>query len=145
MINNKFHLAFPVHDLELSKDFYIKVLSCELGRESKKWVDFNLYGHQIVAHLAPEDCNNNKVNIVDGDQIPSFHFGLILEWSEWEKLYKYIQSIKIKFLINPKIRFMHQNGEQGTFFIKDPSGNVLEFKSFKDFNNIFKGQEVKNV
>ena len=145
MNNNRFHLAFPVHDLELSKDFYIKVLSCKLGRESNKWVDFNLYGHQLVAHLSPEDCNNHKLNIVDGDQIPSFHFGLILEWDEWEKLYKSLKSIKMKFLINPKIRFQNQSGEQGTFFIKDPSGNVIEFKSFKDFNCIFTKQEIKNV
>ena len=145
MNNNRFHLAFPVHDLELSKDFYIKVLSCKLGRESNKWADFNLYGHQLVAHLSPEDCNNHKLNIVDGDQIPSFHFGLILEWDEWEKLYKNLKSIKMKFLINPKIRFQNQSGEQGTFFIKDPSGNVIEFKSFKDFNCIFTKQEIKNV
>jgi extradiol dioxygenase family protein len=145
MNNNRFHLAFPVHDLELSKDFYIKVLSCKLGRESNKWADFNLYGHQLVAHLSPEDCNNHKLNIVDGDQIPSFHFGLILEWDEWEKLYKSLKSIKMKFLINPKIRFQNQSGEQGTFFIKDPSGNVIEFKSFKDFNCIFTKQEIKNV
>jgi extradiol dioxygenase family protein len=138
MIKNRFHLAFPVHDLELSKDFYTRVLSCELGRESKKWVDFNLCGHQIVAHLAPEDCNNRGVNIVDGDQIPSFHFGLVLQWGEWENLYKKLQSCKLNFLINPKIRFKNKIGEQGTFFIKDPSGNVLEFKSFKDFNYIFK-------
>ena len=145
MNNNRLHLAFPVHDLELSKDFYIKVLSCKLGRESNKWADFNLYGHQLVAHLSPEDCNNHKLNIVDGDQIPSFHFGLILEWDEWEKLYKNLKSIKMKFLINPKIRFQNQSGEQGTFFIKDPSGNVIEFKSFKDFNCIFTKQEIKNV
>jgi extradiol dioxygenase family protein len=137
VIKNRFHLAFPVHDLKISKEFYTTVLSCELGRESENWVDFNFYGHQIVAHLAPEDCKSYKVNVVDEDKIPSFHFGLILEWSIWETLYKKFQSMKIKFFINPKIRFVNQNGEQGTFFIKDPSGNVLEFKSFKDFDYIF--------
>ena len=134
----RFHLAFPVHDLELAREFYINVLGCTLGRESKKWIDFNLFGHQVVAHLSPEDCTEISTNSVDNDEIPSRHFGVILPWSEWEELCRNIKNDSLKFLIEPKTRFKNNSGEQGTFFIKDPSGNVLEFKSFKDENDIFK-------
>ena len=134
----RFHLAFPVHDLELAREFYINVLGCTLGRESKKWIDFNLFGHQVVAHLSPEDCTEISTNSVDNDEIPSRHFGVILPWDEWEELCKKIKNDGLKFLIEPKTRFKNNSGEQGTFFIKDPSGNALEFKSFKDENDIFK-------
>ena len=134
----RFHLAFPVHDLELARKFYINVLGCTLGRESKKWVDFNLFGHQVVAHLSPEDCTEISTNSVDNDEIPSRHFGVILPWDEWEELCEKIKNDGLKFLIEPKTRFKNNSGEQGTFFIKDPSGNALEFKSFKDENDIFK-------
>ena len=134
----RFHLAFPVHDLELARKFYINVLGCTLGRESKKWIDFNLFGHQVVAHLSPEDCTEISTNSVDNDEIPSRHFGVILPWDEWEELCKKIKNDGLKFLIEPKTRFKNNSGEQGTFFIKDPSGNALEFKSFKDENDIFK-------
>lgn len=134
----RFHLAFPVHDLELAREFYINVLGCTLGRESKKWIDFNLFGHQVVAHLSPEDCTEISTNSVDNDEIPSRHFGVILPWDEWEKLCRKIKNDGSKFLIEPKTRFKNNSGEQGTFFIKDPSGNALEFKSFKDENDIFK-------
>ena len=134
----RFHLAFPVKDLNTTKDFYKKTLNCTIGRESESWVDFNLYGHQIVAHLAPEECSYVISNKVDGDQIPCSHFGVILDWHEWEELYKKLDLLKINFLINPKIRFKNKSGEQGTFFIKDPSGNVLEFKAFKNDADVFK-------
>ena len=134
----RFHLAFPVHDLELARKFYINVLGCTLGRESKKWIDFNLFGHQVVAHLSPEDCTEISTNSVDNDEIPSRHFGVILPWDEWEELCEKIKNDGLKFLIEPKTRFKNNSGEQGTFFIKDPSGNALEFKSFKDENDIFK-------
>ena len=134
----RFHLAFPVKDLNATKDFYKKILNCKIGRESESWVDFNLYGHQIVAHLAPEECIYVNSNKVDEDQIPCSHFGVILDWHEWEELYKKIDLLKINFLINPKIRFKNKSGEQGTFFIKDPSGNVLEFKTFKSDADVFK-------
>ena len=134
----RFHLAFPVHDLELAREFYINVLGCTLGRESKKWIDFNLFGHQVVAHLSPEDCTEISTNSVDNDKIPSRHFGVILPWDEWEELCRKIKNDGLEFLIEPKTRFKNNSGEQGTFFIKDPSGNALEFKSFKDENDIFK-------
>ena len=134
----RFHLAFPVKDLNATKDFYKKILNCKIGRESESWVDFNLYGHQIVAHLAPEECSDVSSNKVDEDQIPSRHFGVILDWHEWKELSKKLDLLKIKFLINPKVRFKNKSGEQGTFFLKDPSGNVLEFKTFRSDNEVFK-------
>ena len=136
--HKRFHLAFPVKDLNVTKDFYKKILNCKIGRESENWVDFNLYGHQIVAHLAPEECSDVSSNKVDEDQIPSRHFGVILDWHEWKELYKKLDLLKINFLLNPKIRFKNKSGEQGTFFLKDPSGNVLEFKTFKSDDDVFK-------
>jgi len=134
----RFHLAFPVHDLEKAKTFYTSTLGCPLGRESDNWIDFNLYGHQVVAHLSPKDCMNTKTNPVDGDSIPARHFGVILPWAEWEELCKILISQNIEFLIKPRIRFENVPGEQGTFFIQDPSGNALEFKSFKNDKDVFK-------
>ncbi len=134
----RFHLAFPVHDLEKAKTFYTSTLGCPLGRESDNWIDFNLYGHQVVAHLSPKDCINTKTNPVDGDSIPARHFGVILPWAEWEELCKILISQNIEFLIKPRIRFENVPGEQGTFFIQDPSGNALEFKSFKNDKDVFK-------
>ena len=134
----RFHLAFPVHDLEKAKAFYTSTLGCPLGRESDNWIDFNLYGHQVVAHLSPKDCMNTKTNPVDGDSIPARHFGVILPWAEWEELCKILISQNIEFLIKPRIRFENVPGEQGTFFIQDPSGNALEFKSFKNDKDVFK-------
>ncbi len=134
----RFHLAIPVNDLNTTKHFYEKILNCKVGRESESWVDFNLYGHQLVAHLAPEECNDINSNKVDEDQIPVRHFGVILGWNEWKELTNKLDLINIKYLINPKIRFKNTSGEQGTFFIKDPSNNVLEFKTFKDDAYVFK-------
>ena len=134
----RFHLAFPVHDLEKAKTFYTSTLGCPLGRESDNWIDFNLYGHQVVAHLSPKDCMNTKTNPVDGDSIPARHFGVILPWADWEELCKILISRNIEFLIEPRIRFKNVSGEQGTFFIQDPSGNALEFKSFKNDKDVFK-------
>ena len=133
----RFHLAFPVHNLKMAKQFYTQVLGCSLGRESDKWVDFNLYGHQIVAHLEPKDCNQQHKIIVDGDEVPSRHFGVILDWMEWEILCKKIMDKDVKFYVKPKIRFKNKRGEQGTFFILDPSSNVLEFKAFKYDKMVF--------
>ena len=109
-----------------------------MGRESNKWIDFNFYGHQIVAHYSPDDCKEYSANIVDGHKIPPRHFGVILSWVEWEQLCKHIRKMTIDFFIKPKVRFKGKIGEQGTFFIKDPSGNVLEFKCFKNDNEIFR-------
>lgn len=133
----RFHLAFPVHDLELARKFYMNILGCTLGRESKKWIDFNLYGHQIVAHLSTKDCNLPQTNSVDRIQVPAWHFGIILPWDEWEQLIETIEHSDLRFLIKPQIRFKKKKGEQGTFFIQDPSGNALEFKSFKEDKMVF--------
>ena len=133
----RFHLAFPVMDLQSTKVFYTKVLGCTLGRESNKWIDFNLYGHQIVAHFSPDECVKTNANKVDGDLVPSRHFGVILAWERWKILREKMKKQKIPFMIQPKIRFKNLKGEQGTFFIQDPSGNVLEFKSFKDDSMVF--------
>ena len=134
----RFHIAFPVHNLESAREFYVNILGCDTGRESNSWIDFNLYGHQIVAHLSPDDCNPVKSNLVDEDDIPCRHFGVILEWSKWEALQDRIKKYEYLFLVKPKIRFKSKSGEQGTFFINDPSGNALEFKAFKNDSMVFK-------
>ena len=134
----RFHLAFPVHDLDQARNFYADLLGCGIGRESHQWIDFDLYGHQIVAHLSPKDCKITKRNMVDGDKVPSMHFGVILPWKKWKELCEMIKEKTIDFLIEPKIRFKDASGEQGTFFIEDPSGNTLEFKTFKNDIDIFR-------
>src|SRR5690242_7382410 len=130
-----FYLAFPVRDLEEARQFYAGLLGCPTARESAQWIDFDLYGHQVVAHLAPseEDASTNKV---DGEDVPVRHFGVILEWDQWEKLAARLKG-KVKFVIEPGIRFKGQVGEQATMFFKDPSGNALEFKAFKELTQIF--------
>ena len=133
----RFHIAFPVHNLESAREFYVNVLGCDTGRESNSWIDFNLYGHQIVAHLSPDDCSPVSTNPVDRDDIPCRHFGVILEWGEWEVLQNRIKKLEHRFLVEPKIRFKSKPGEQGTFFVNDPSGNALEFKSFKNDSMVF--------
>lgn len=137
-MNPRFHLAFPVKDLELSRQFYTKILDCKLGRESEYWIDFDFYGHQIVAHLSPDDCLNSKKNPVDGYLIPSRHFGVILPWESWEDLCQKIKDNGVDFFIEPRIRFNNHKGEQATFFIKDPSDNMLEFKTFRNDDDIFR-------
>tara|TARA_Y100000994_G_scaffold249246_1_gene259898 strand:- start:2493 stop:2924 length:432 start_codon:yes stop_codon:yes gene_type:complete len=131
-----FHLAFPVSNLDRSKKWYTEILGCSIGRASDEWIDFNLYGHQIVAHLSNENYIENT-NIVDNNNIPVRHFGVILEINEWTKLVEKIKQHKIDFLIKPQIRFKNKKGEQRTFFIKDPDDNALEFKAFNNDSNIF--------
>ena len=131
-----FHLAFPVHDLEEARKFYAGLLGCPTGRESKEWIDFDLYGHQIVAHLAPKEAAA-ATNKVDGEDVPVRHFGVILGWQDWEKLAERLKD-QVKFVIEPGIRFKGQVGEQATMFFKDPSGNALEFKAFRDMGSIFR-------
>ena len=137
----RFHLAFPVHDLEKARVFYVEILGCEVGRYSDKWIDFNLYGHQIVAHLSPQDCSKTKKNEVDGDHVPAKHFGVILPWDKWDQLVKILKNKDVNWLIEPRVRFKDAHGEQGTFFITDPSGNNLEFKTFKNDEDIFKSMK----
>ena len=131
-----FHLAFPVKNLNITKKWYTEILGCKIGRESNEWVDFNLYGHQIVAHKT-KNINEDAINIVDENNIPVRHFGVILKIKEWESLVEKLEINKIKFLIKPYMRFKNKKGEQYTLFINDPSGNALEFKAFKNDNMIF--------
>ncbi len=132
-----FHLAFPVHDLAEARAFYGGMLGCREGRSSEHWVDFDLWGHQIVAHLAPEAAGRRAGNPVDGDDVPVPHFGLILPWEEWEALAGRLRQAGARFVIEPRIRFRGLPGEQGTLFVLDPSGNALEFKSFRDMTQVF--------
>ena len=136
-MNNLFHLAFPVHDLEAAREFYGGVLECEEGRSSESWIDFNLYDHQIVAHLAPNIAGTKSTNDVDADHVPVPHFGIVLPMDKWKELSDRLTAKGIKFIIEPKIRFEGEVGEQATMFFLDPSGNALEFKGFNDFSSIF--------
>ena len=133
-----FHLAFPVHDLSEAKEFYTKILGCTLGRSSEHWIDFNLFGHQVVAHLNPDELSKTKTSNVDEKQVPVRHFGIILEWEKWQQFSIELKEKGVEFIIEPYIRFKGEIGEQATMFFLDPSGNALEFKSFKDPKMIFK-------
>lgn len=133
-----FHLAFPVKDLSETKEFYTQVLGCTLGRSSDHWIDFNLFGHQVVAHLKPEEVGKVKTSDVDKKQVPVRHFGIVLDWDKWHEFSKDLKEKSVIFLIEPYIRFKGEVGEQATMFFLDPSGNALEFKSFKDPQMLFK-------
>ncbi|MFW6027344.1 MAG: VOC family protein [bacterium] len=133
----RFHLAFPVHDLEAARHFYSDILGCTEGRASAQWEDFDFHGHQIVAHLVREPVSTDAINQVDGDAVPVRHFGLILNWSEWELLRSRLEAAEVCFLIEPRIRFEGEPGQQATMFVRDPSGNALEFKAFRDERQIF--------
>lgn len=135
--NPLFHLAFPVRDLGESRRFYGGLLGCDEGRSSEAWVDFNLCGHQIVAHLAPAECSKAATSAVDGDNVPVRHFGLILTMSAWQALADKLTAAGTAFIIPPHIRFKGQAGEQATMFFLDPSGNALEFKAFADMSRVF--------
>ncbi len=136
-MKNLFHLAFPVNDLEAARKFYGEVLECEEGRSSDAWIDFDLFGHQIVAHLAPESAGVKHRNEVDADHVPVPHFGIVLPMDEFKTLAENLKNKGVDFVIEPKIRFQGQTGEQATMFFLDPSGNALEFKAFADFSQIF--------
>jgi len=136
-MENLFHLAFPVHDLEAARDFYGGVLNCKEGRSSERWIDFDLYGHQIVTHLAEHGAGVKAGNHVDADHVPVPHFGIILPMDEWKALADKLKASGVKFEIEPKIRFAGEVGEQATMFFLDPSGNALEFKGFNDFSQVF--------
>ena len=131
-----FHLAIPVNNLEKNRTFYRDILGCEEGRSSDHWVDFNFFGHQLVIHF-DEDIKELKVNPVDGKNVPIPHFGIVLEWNTFKKFSEKLKNKNIEFIIEPYIRFKGLKGEQLTMFFKDPSGNALEFKSFKNPEEIF--------
>ena len=137
MASAPFHLAFPVSDLEATKDFFIDVLGCRTGRMSDRWIDFDFFGHQVVAHLAEDKIIDAPTNPVDGKQVPASHFGVILEWGHWHQVADKLKAADIEFLIEPNIRFKGEVGEQATMFFTEPSGNALEFKSFRDMSQIF--------
>jgi hypothetical protein len=133
----RFHLAFPVRDLDAARAFYGDLLGCPEGRSDTHWVDFDFFGHQIVAHLSPDEAGHKAHNQVDGDAVPVRHFGAILSMGDWRALAARLEAAKVPFIIDPDIRFAGTQGEQATFFILDPSGNALEFKAFEDEERIF--------
>lgn len=133
----RFHLAFPVRDLAEARAFYGDLLGCPEGRSSDEWIDFDFRGHQIVAHLAPDEIGHRSTNPVDGEDVPVRHFGVILTLPEWHDLAGKLKAAGVKFVIEPQIRFQGQPGEQATMFFLDPSGNALEFKAFADDSMVF--------
>lgn len=132
-----FHLAFPVDDLAAARSFYGELLGCPEGRSADKWVDFDLYGHQVVAHLAPELVRKRATNPVDGENVPVPHFGLVLSMPQWRELAGKLQSASTEFVIEPTVRFEGQPGEQATMFLLDPAGNALEFKAMANPAKLF--------
>lgn len=132
-----FHLAFPVDDLDAAREFYGNILGCEEGRSSDCWIDFNLFGHQIVTHLAPNYVRQAVSNDVDADSVPIPHFGIVLPMNEWRQLADRLKENGVNFVIEPKIRFAGEVGEQATMFFMDPAGNALEFKGFNDLSTVF--------
>ena len=132
-----FHLAFAVTDIAETERFFVDLLGCSIGRRAERWIDFDFFGHQVSAHLVDGELAAAETNPVDGEKVPSRHFGAILEWDQWHELSQKLQDAHIDFLIEPTIRFAGEVGEQATMFFRDPSGNALEFKSFKDMSQIF--------
>lgn len=132
-----FHLAFPVDDLAAARRFYGDLLGCSEGRSAEDWVDFDLHGHQIVAHLVPDLVRARATNAVDGEDVPVPHFGLVLSMDEWEALASRLEAAGVEFVIPPTVRFQGQPGEQATMFLLDPAGNALEFKAMADPEKLF--------
>jgi extradiol dioxygenase family protein len=133
----RFHLAFPVRDLAEARAFYGELLGCPEGRSSEAWIDFDFYGHQIVAHLSPDEVGHRSTSPVDGEDVPVRHFGAILELPAWEALAGRLKAAGTRFVIEPQVRFKGLPGEQATMFFLDPSGNALEFKAFADDAQVF--------
>jgi extradiol dioxygenase family protein len=127
-----FHLAIPVRDLETARAFYGGLLGCREGRSAAEWVDFDFFGHQLVCHVAEGAAAPPAHNPVDGHDVPVPHFGIVLEMRDWEALAAALRNAGVAFVIEPHVRFRGQPGEQATLFLTDPSGNALEFKSFRD-------------
>jgi len=132
-----FHLAIPVHNLATCRDFYTNTLNLEEGRSSEHWVDYNFFGHQFVIHFKPKTEDDTHTNSVDGKDVPVPHFGVVLSWDTFNDFAELLKTKGIQFIIEPYIRFEGQVGEQATMFFKDPSGNALEFKAFKDMSQLF--------
>jgi extradiol dioxygenase family protein len=136
MATSLFHLAIPVDDLAAARGFYGGVLGCPEGRSDPQWIDFDFYGHQLVTHLAPNTGAAHR-NEVDGDHVPVPHFGLVLNWRDWEALADRLRAAGTRFVIEPHVRFEGRVGEQATMFLYDPAGNALEFKAFKNPSELF--------
>jgi uncharacterized protein len=133
-----FHIAIPVNDLLAARRFYIDLLGCSEGRSSKDWVDFNMYGHQVVCHSVNAIAASSlSKNAVEGEEVPIPHFGVVLLWHDWEALARRLSALNATFTLKPDVRFVDQPGEQATFFITDPAGNVLEFKALRTPENLF--------
>jgi extradiol dioxygenase family protein len=133
-----FHLAVPVTDLAAARRFYGELLGCPEGRSSPEWVDFDFFGHQLVAHLDYTGSERKPIhNGVDGKDVPVPHFGVVLEWDHWHQLAERLRAAGTHFGIEPGIRFQGKVGEQATMFFQDPSGNALEFKAFRDLSQLF--------
>ncbi len=132
-----FHLAFPVHDLAAARRFYGGLLGCPEGRSAPDWVDFDFHGHQIVAHLAPDECGHRQTSRVDAHDVPVRHFGVVLPMADWQALAERLRGAGVQFLIEPAIRFSGEVGEQATMFFLDPSGNAIEIKAFADPSRLF--------
>ena len=132
-----FHVAFPVNDIAAARAFYGEVLGCPEGRSAVDWVDFNFYGHQIVAHLAPEEAGIAQRNAIDGHGVPVRHFGIVLPMAQWEEAAQRLTAKGIDFIIEPYIRFQGEPGEQATMFFLDPAGNAIEMKAFSDITRLF--------
>ncbi|MCF8466937.1 MAG: VOC family protein [Sneathiella sp.] len=132
-----FHLAFPVDDLEAARGFYKGLLGCGEGRSSAEWVDFDFHGHQIVAHLAPEETGAAKTSTVDGHGVPCRHFGLVMAMEEWQETADRLTGAGVEFVIKPYVRFKGEPGEQATMFFNDPAGNAVELKAFKNLDQLF--------
>ncbi|MBC7780382.1 MAG: VOC family protein [Proteobacteria bacterium] len=133
-----FHLAFPVRDLAEARAFYGGLIGCSEGRSAADWCDFDFYGHQIVAYQAPHLCSVSDTSPVDGDAVPIRHFGAILPLDDWQALEQRLRAARVRFIIEPQIRFVGEIGEQHSMFFLDPSGNALEFKAFKDIGYLFR-------
>lgn len=132
-----FHIAIPVHNLDESRIFYRDILNCEEGRSSDHWVDFNLFGHQLVIHYKPKSKEELHTNTVDGKNVPIPHYGVVLPWDTFREFAEDLKYKDIQFIIEPYVRFEGQTGEQATMFFLDPAGNALEFKAFKDIDQLF--------
>jgi extradiol dioxygenase family protein len=136
---NPFHLAIPVTDIEESKRFYHNLLGAKIGRFSDTWIDFDFFGHQLVCHLSAASISEIS-NPVDQEDVPIPHYGVVLDWNEFEAIIKQLEEKKINFIIKPTIRFKGEVGEQAIAFLRDPSGNAIEFKSFRNMDNLFKAE-----
>ena len=132
-----FHLAFPVHDLDAARAFYGGILGCPEGRSSPEWIDFDFHGHQIVAHLAPDQAGSTGLSAVDGHGVPVRHFGVVLSMEDWTAAADRLKRLGVTFVIEPYVRFKGEPGEQATMFFHDPSGNAIELKAFADIGSLF--------